>query len=80
MDKILMPKALTAENGAKALLIGEFFTEAWMDCGCMDVDGYPNPDCDICKGEETYLEKTVISWTTIKAIYAMAVEGLGKQA
>ncbi len=76
-ELILMPKELTAENGAKALLIGEFFTEVWMDCGCMDEDGNPNPDCDICNGKETYLQKTDISWTTIKAIYAMAVKHLG---
>jgi len=27
MDKVLMPRELTAENGAKALLIGEFYEE-----------------------------------------------------
>lgn len=71
-DKILMPKTLTAENGAKGLMSGEFFEISQQDCpecygdGCSDCDDYG------------YFEiKTPIKWTTIKAIYKMAVENLG---
>lgn len=79
MDKILMPKALTAENGAKALLIGEFSVDSWTECGCMDEDGYTNPSRTVCDGEDTIKVKIDIPWTTIKAIYAMAVEHLGEK-
>jgi len=32
MKTVLMPKRLTAENGAKALLIGEFFEFIEIQC------------------------------------------------
>ncbi len=51
---VIMPINLTAENGAKGLLIGEFWAEA--------------PDGT----------KVMIDWTTIKEIYAMAVNHLGE--
>ena len=54
---VSVPKELTAENGAKFLLNGEFFAEYEVT----DNDG------------DSYEEKVVISWATIKEIYAMAV-------
>ncbi len=76
MDIVIMPKELTAENGAKALLIGEFFEEVETEnpdyCGC--------GECDFCEEnpdeEETYLQKVYVSWTTIKEIYKKAVDKL----
>ena len=73
---VLMPRELTAENGAKALLIGEFFEEIEVYnpdyCGCGEEDC---PECDDVHGESpTYTRKVPVSWTTIKAIYAMAVK------
>jgi len=71
-DKILMPKELTAENGAKALLIGEFSEKVYIPClECEE-------DCEECTNH--YIpHKIPISWTNIKAIYAMAVKHLGKE-
>lgn len=53
-DRVLMPRALTAENGAKAAMIGEFTT----------VYAFSN-DVNV---------PVTVSWTTIKEIYAKAVE------
>ena len=71
---VAMPKELTAENGAKALMMGEFYetvetgNEAFCGCGTCDF-------CIECPGEpESTLQKIPISWTTIKEIYAMAVK------
>lgn len=64
-----MPRALTAENGAKALLSGEFHETIEL----------PNPehdpeDFEADEEPETYLHKVPVSWTNIKAIYAKVVE------
>jgi len=56
-----MPRELTAENGAKGLLSGEFF---------IDVEFYDDEGNLHCR-------KQAIDWTTIKEIYAMAVKHLG---
>ena len=53
-----MPRALTAENGAKAAMIGEF----WVDYEYTNEDG------------EEHTIKVMVPWTTIKEIYEMAVE------
>lgn len=74
-----MPSRLTAENGAKALLSGEFFvtveSELFCDCG--------EEDCEECEQTELYdLQSTCeepIPWTTIKEIYAKAVEHLKQE-
>ena len=76
-DFIMMPKALTADNGAKAALSGEFF-EA-VEHGCTDCLG-EDDDCEICSGTGVYTESVAISWTNIKAIYKKAVELLGNPA
>ncbi len=72
-DNILMPKALTAENGAKYLFSGEFKEEIELDCECCG-DG---ENCEICGGSGHYVHKVTISWTTIKEIYSMAVQHFG---
>lgn len=69
-----MPPSLTHENGAKALLMGEFHEQRQIHnpafCGCGETD------CDDCENEEAEMitVDVPVSWTTIKAIYAMAVE------
>ena len=82
-DKILMPKALTAENGAKGLLIGEFHESVVIQCTYCDGAGYADSDltevCDSCDGAGCYSLKVPISWTTIKEIYAMAVKELSEE-
>jgi len=67
-EKVMMPKALTAENGAKALLQGEFFETKKIDCCDCFGDG-----CETCDGKGYEVLKVHVSWNTIKAIYKMAV-------
>jgi hypothetical protein len=72
-EVVLMPKELTAENGAKALLIGEFHVETQV----------PNPDYDEFLDDEDeepqfFTQQIPVPWDTIKKIYAKAVEHLAK--
>ena len=72
----IMPIRLTAENGAKALLIGEFTLEVTMDCPeCSEMEE-PSEGCEICDGEGEYGQKHTIPWNQIKFIYSEAVKGL----
>lgn len=66
MSKSLMlPESLTAENGAKAALCGEFHEEVEVE----NCDHYEDPD-----GEpESYTRKVVVSWSNIKKIWKAAV-------
>lgn len=74
-----MPKELTAENGAKALLTGEFFERREIECPeCAD-DQYPD-NCKACDGTGYMTESTLISWDNIKKIYAMAVKHLAQES
>lgn len=69
---VLVPRRLTAENGAKAELSGEFeepIPNPWQ-CGC--------GECQLCKdypdlAQEETIEH-VVSWTVIKAIYHRAID------
>ncbi len=75
----LMPTRLTAENGAKALLLGEFKLEVTSDCPeCRDLEE-PSEDCEICDGEGEYGQQHMIPWDQIKFIYSEAVKGLAKK-
>ena len=70
-DTIPLPKTLTADNGAKGLLIGEFHEEYRVPCPaeCQEFEG-----CEAC-GDSGYVnEKVTVSWTTIKEIYKKIVE------
>lgn len=84
LEGLVMPRALTAENGAKALMMGEFSESVVMRCDECDGDGWLDEDageeCPVCDGVGDYALKVPISWDTIKAIYAMAVEHLGHNA
>ena len=72
----LMPKRLTAENGAKALLLGEFKLEVTQECPeCRELDE-PVEGCEICDGEGEYGQRHLIPWDTIKYIYSETVRGL----
>lgn len=73
---VMMPKELTAEDGAKALLIGEFNEYYGMDCPECNPDE-PDHECDICYGKILYVQEVLVRWTTIKEIYKMAVKNLG---
>jgi hypothetical protein len=76
LDKIVMPVALTAENGAKALLIGEFEEVLELECPSCDRD---DDECDVCGGNGSYTYRVPVSWATIREIYAKAVKALGEQ-
>ena len=76
----IMPRQLTAENGAKALLLGEFKLLATMECPeCCELDE-PTEGCSICDGEGEYGQKHTIPWDQIKFIYSKAVSGLAVKA
>ena len=62
---VVMPRRLTAENGAKALLMGEFFEE--YECSYYDEDG------ELVE----YMKKVPVSWDTIKEIYKKIVAHYG---
>lgn len=57
-DKVLMPKTLTAENGSKGLMNGEFRES---------IDLYDPEEGD-------YEQEVPIKWTTIKDMYRKLVE------
>lgn len=70
-----MPRELTAQNGAKALLIGEFHEMLTVSnpdyCGCDQSQCKKCDPLDVL--QETIPEKVTVQWSTIKAIYKMAV-------
>lgn len=80
-DYVLMPRRLTAENGAKSLLSGEF-KEA-INVRCHECDGAgEDPEfenqCTQCNGTG-YVEQPVpVEWDTIKQIYRLAIKHLAE--
>jgi len=79
--KVIMPAALTAENGAKALLMGEFYEVIWPTCstcegGCTNADD--TGSCETCGGSGVEKQRVMVGWDTIKDIYAMAVKKLAQ--
>lgn len=84
---ILMPKGLTAENGAKAALLGQF--REWLpeqECPECEGDGLgpacPHAEgesrCEMCGGTGEVSGHILVSWANIKAIYRGAVDLLGE--
>lgn len=75
-----LPRELTSENGAKSLMIGEFFETIELECP--DCDGgdfheLQTERCGTCRDSGIVIQKIPVEWTTIKAIYAKAVEHFG---
>ncbi|WP_434134407.1 hypothetical protein JQR88_11100 [Pseudomonas luteola] len=71
-EYVSVPRRLTAENGAKAALSGEFTVEYTATCpDCSEIDA--DDECVICRGEVDYTESVTIPWSTIKDIYAAAI-------
>lgn len=74
----IMPRMLTAENGAKALLLGEFQLEVTTECPeCLYLEE-PLESCEFCYGEGEYEQRHTISWDQIRFIYSQAVAGLAR--
>lgn len=71
---VSLPRSLTAENGAKALLIGEFHEICTMSCPECDGDDETVYDCSTCKGQGYINRRVPVEWDTIKRIYAKIVE------
>lgn len=66
---VAVPRALTAENGAKAVLMGEFNLEYNLVCHECFGEG-----CDDCSGEGRWINSIPVDWTTIKEIWRRGIE------
>ena len=66
----LVPKRLTAENGAKRALSGEFSETKFINCP----ECFGDEDCETCDGSGRIEISVLVTWTTIKAIWAKGVE------
>ena len=71
---VQMPVKLTAENGAKAALMGEFAVNNHLVCPKCNGDDCV---CEYCNGTGKVIQKINIPWIVIKDIYAQAVKLLG---
>ncbi|CNL04109.1 hypothetical protein [Yersinia aldovae] len=69
----IMPESLTAENGAKGALSGEFFTETDITCEECGGDCDEDDSCKHCNDLGVQTVRAAIGWSTIKDIYKMAV-------
>ncbi len=82
-DLILMPLKLTAENGAKGVMSGEFKETLIMSCEHCDGDGFTNGFVDIvceeCDGAGDYSLGVAIGWDTIKEVYDRIVGHFDKK-
>lgn len=67
---VLVPKKLTAENGAKGVLSGEFSETKFINCP----ECFGDDDCETCDGSGRIEITIPVTWTTIKAIWAKGVE------
>ncbi|HEL8025024.1 TPA: molecular chaperone DnaJ [Escherichia coli] len=62
---VMVPKRLTAENGAKSALSGEFSETTFISCP----ECFGDDDCDTCDGSGRIEIKVPVTWTTIKSIW-----------
>ncbi|MCN5371751.1 DUF550 domain-containing protein [Escherichia coli] len=62
---VMVPKRLTAENGAKGALSGEFSETTFISCP----ECFGDDDCDTCDGSGRIEIKVPVTWTTIKSIW-----------
>lgn len=79
---VLMPERLTAENGAKSALSGEFHELTDIECPeCLgNGDDSYGEDCPECNGDGKVAQRVTVEWDTIKRIYAKAVEVCAHQS
>lgn len=67
---VVVPKRLTAENGAKCLLVGEFSETKFINC----TECFGDDECETCDGSGRIEISVPVSWTNIKAIWTKGVE------
>lgn len=67
---VMVPKKLSAENGAKSVLSGEFSETKFINCP----ECFGDDDCETCDGSGRIEITVPVTWTTIKAIWAKGVE------
>lgn len=67
---VMVPKRLTAENGAKGALSGEFSENKFVNCP----ECFGDDECETCDGSGRIEITVPVTWTTIKEIWAKGVE------
>ncbi|EPY5335254.1 hypothetical protein ACXDSU_005457, partial [Klebsiella pneumoniae] len=67
---VMVPMRLTAENGAKGSLSGEFSETKFVNCP----ECFGDDECETCDGSGRIEITVPITWTTIKDIWAKGVE------
>ncbi|HGL6589575.1 TPA: dATP/dGTP pyrophosphohydrolase domain-containing protein [Klebsiella quasipneumoniae] len=67
---VMVPMRLTAENGAKVALSGEFSETKFVNCS----ECFGDDECETCDGSGRIEITVPVSWTTIKEIWAKGVE------
>lgn len=67
---VMVPKRLTAENGAKGVLSGEFSETKFINCS----ECFGDEECETCDGSGKLEITLPVTWTTIKAIWTKGVE------
>ncbi|MGO4021520.1 hypothetical protein [Klebsiella michiganensis] len=67
---VMVPMRLTAENGAKGVLSGEFSEIQFVNCP----ECFGDDECETCDGSGRIEITVPVTWTTIKDIWAKGVE------
>lgn len=67
---VMVPMRLTAENGAKGALSGEFSENKFVNCP----ECFGDDECETCDGSGRIEITVPVTWTTIKDIWAKGVE------
>ncbi|HAW4246093.1 TPA: ead/Ea22-like family protein [Escherichia coli] len=67
---VMVPKRLTAENGANGALSGEFSETTFISC----LECFGDDDCDTCDGSGRIEIKVPVTWSTIKSIWDKGIE------
>ncbi|MDU6383617.1 MAG: DUF551 domain-containing protein [Klebsiella pneumoniae] len=67
---VMVPMRLTAENGAKGALSGQFSETKFVNCP----ECFGDDECETCDGSGRIEITVPVTWTTIKEIWAKGVE------